>query len=83
MGDEPLAGAGGDWRILDDQPDPSVVQQQNAQSWGAACAEMLFKSHCRYDFSEPSSEIVEITRAHGCHSLNSGLSTLIFSQSCR
>jgi hypothetical protein len=43
----------------------------------------LFKSHCRYDFSEPSSEIVEITRAHGCHSLNSGLSTLIFSQSCR
>ncbi len=38
-----LAGAGGNWQVIDEIFDPSVVQQQDNLSCGPACGEMLLK----------------------------------------
>jgi hypothetical protein len=37
------AGAGGNWEILDELPDPNVVRQASGDSCLAACAEMLLR----------------------------------------
>lgn len=38
-----FAGAGGNWRVIEEVFDPTVVQQQDILSCGAACGEMLLK----------------------------------------
>jgi predicted double-glycine peptidase len=36
-----LLGAGGDWRVLNEQVDPTVMKQFNQDACGAACGQML------------------------------------------
>ncbi|MGL5059599.1 MAG: papain-like cysteine protease family protein [Microcoleus sp.] len=36
-----LSGAGGNWQVIDEIPDRTVVQQQDRLSCGPACGEML------------------------------------------
>ncbi|MEY9331841.1 hypothetical protein ABH911_002152 [Pseudomonas protegens] len=36
-----LGGAGGDWKVIDEVVDPSVVKQVNSLSCGQACVEMM------------------------------------------
>ena len=38
-----LAGAGGNWPVIDEISDPSVIQQQGDLSCGIACGQMLLK----------------------------------------
>ncbi|MBC6423363.1 MAG: hypothetical protein GDA43_20045 [Hormoscilla sp. SP5CHS1] len=38
-----LSGAGGNWRVIDEAIDPTVVQQQDSLSCGPACGEMLLR----------------------------------------
>jgi hypothetical protein len=38
---ETRSGAGGYWRVIDEQPDPSVIKQFNSEACAAACGEML------------------------------------------
>ncbi len=39
-----LAGAGGKWKTINERKDPTVIQQENDVSCGAACGQMLFKN---------------------------------------
>ncbi len=39
-----LAGAGGKWKTINELKDPTVIQQENDVSCGAACGQMLFKN---------------------------------------
>jgi filamentous hemagglutinin len=39
-----LAGAGGKWKTINERKDPTVIQQKNDVSCGAACGQMLFKN---------------------------------------
>jgi len=38
-----LSGAGGNWRVIDEVVDPTVIQQQDRLSCGPACAETLLR----------------------------------------
>ncbi len=38
-----LAGAGGKWKTINELKDPTVIQQENDVSCGAACGKMVFK----------------------------------------
>ena len=38
-----LAGAGGKWKTIDELKDPTVIQQENDSSCGAACGKMLLQ----------------------------------------
>jgi hypothetical protein len=48
-----FAGAGGNWRVIEEVFDPTVVQQQDNLSCGAACGEMLLKDRGVDDDSRP------------------------------
>lgn len=39
-----FSGAGGNWQVIDEVDDPTVIQQQDRVSCGPACAEMLLKA---------------------------------------
>lgn len=39
-----FSGAGGNWQVIDEVDDPTVIQQQDNVSCGPACAEMLLKA---------------------------------------
>ena len=39
-----FSGAGGNWPVIEEVPDPRAIQQQTALSCGSACGEMLLKS---------------------------------------
>ncbi len=38
-----LSGAGGNWQVIDEVDDPTVIKQQDRLSCGPACAEMLLR----------------------------------------
>jgi ABC-type bacteriocin/lantibiotic exporter with double-glycine peptidase domain len=40
-----LSGAGGNWQVIDEADDSTVIQQQDRVSCGPACAEMLLKAY--------------------------------------
>ncbi|MDJ0619806.1 MAG: papain-like cysteine protease family protein [Calothrix sp. MO_192.B10] len=39
-----FSGAGGNWQVIDEVDDPTVIQQKDSASCGPACAEMLLKA---------------------------------------
>ena len=38
-----LSGAGGNWQVIDEVDDPTVIKQQDCLSCGPACGEMLLR----------------------------------------
>jgi filamentous hemagglutinin len=51
MTDE-LCGAGGNWQVIDEVYDLTVIQQQDCLSCGPACAEMLLKALAINDLTQ-------------------------------
>jgi len=47
-----FSGAGGNWQVIDEVDDPTVIQQQDRVSCGPACAEMLLKALGVNDISQ-------------------------------
>jgi Papain-like cysteine protease AvrRpt2 len=47
-----LSGAGGNWQVIDEIPDRTVVQQQDKLSCGPACGEMLLRDRGIYDTNQ-------------------------------
>ncbi|MHC5675644.1 papain-like cysteine protease family protein [Nostoc sp.] len=47
-----FSGAGGNWQVIDEVDDPTVIKQQDSLSCGPACAEILLKALGVNDISQ-------------------------------